>query len=254
MKFLKYYDQFSEGLFLSDDELKFDPLIKDKTLNTKLGKSNFQIRETTLSVSQVKVYSVFAKLPNKDESEISSTEVLKILKGQSQKIISEDNLDKLLDRAANFMYFKIQNNPIDLFITLDSSSNLSIQFLNHILKRIPYTVKVFEKAIKKVQDFSNIYYEKPDWLTDKTEKSIQNIINNIKKTNILKIFKFDVKTRKLIHGWLELDSNILNKIQGKNICLVDDYLTSGSTFEEAIFLLKQYSPKNIFCITLLKNN
>ena len=41
-------------------------------------------------------------------------------------------------------------------------------------------------------------------------------------------------------------------IENKNICIIDDFITSGSTMEASIAEINKFNPKNIIGLTLLK--
>lgn len=60
------------------------------------------------------------------------------------------------------------------------------------------------------------------------------------------------KERVNIKHYLRLKSN--NSLKGKNILIVDDISTTGSTLKSAIELIKQLNPRNIKVLVIAKSN
>lgn len=75
-------------------------------------------------------------------------------------------------------------------------------------------------------------------------------IKVLEKTEKYKQSDRNQKYRELIKNYLKV--NEIDKIKGKNILLVDDICTTGSTLKAAINLLKEATPKDIKILVLCK--
>ena len=248
MKKIKNFGEFiNEGFIKNNKSLNFNADSKD-FLNTKLGKKDFKFRETSLH--NYKVYSIYQKTIIDDEDDITSNDVLNALKNQSDYKISNEDINILLNRAAILSYKNLEKENIDTFAIIESSSQFSKTFLNYILKR--YSNKPNVISISKNDNFDEIYIDK-NTLSEKTVKSFETKLQKLKEQSKFKIKVFNPPSfRKFVKNWMKIKDSYKKFIENKNICIIDDFITSGSTMEASIAEINKFNPKNIIGLTLLK--
>lgn len=249
----KYKEYVDEAFKVVGKDIKYDPNdFNDIHIDTHLGKRGFQLRETSYKQHGVKIYSVYSAIDNKDENEITRQDIMKSLKAQSDYKISDDDLNKFLNRAAVLCYSGLKEKNIDIFMTPESSSNLTKLFVEHIIKRFPSSPKIFIGAIHKNTNIDEIDVDDSK-IGEKNAISIKATINRMKLKNQFKIHNINPpQFRFFIRNWLKINDDIKNKLSGKNICIVDDYLTSGTTMVESIKQVMECGANNCFGLTILK--
>lgn len=74
----------------------------------------------------------------------------------------------------------------------------------------------------------------------------------IRNKNTKKLHKLNYKNRKKeLRNVFSVDENFVNKIEGKNIILIDDIFTTGSTVDEISKLLKLNGANSVISLTFL---
>lgn len=249
---MKKFNEFLQEGFDVNFQSKEITLDLDNNLfiNTKLGRSigkndKFVLRQMYFKDFDSYCYSIYST--NNGSKNGTATEIKKALKGQSEFKITDSDIITLVSRAAILLNYRLKNDVFDLVINIESSSGFSDFFLDEFVKHLNYKPVIFKRAVRKNPNKEEIYIDDGGVLSEKTFKQLEQ---QLKKN--FKIHDFLVKDRKFIQNWLLLDDKIKNKIQDKSICVIDDYLTSGSTIYETMKLLSKYEPKKITAITLIK--
>lgn len=254
--------KFIEGIEIGDDgQLKLDVKGKEqKYIDTSLGKSSknvkFEARVTTLPQSKVKVVSVYKKGSIDKDSDANISDILKGLKRKSNVYnIETDEYEKFINRTAIFFAKEMNRMKVDSVFCMGSSSSL-----------------VKDIALKTVEKISNISFKfLPDSIVknidtlelgisdEDREKFGEDILNTFEKTilkakenNEFEIKKIPPQYRKFFKNWIQINSDNIKDITGKDVVLFDDYLTSGATLDEVCLSLKELSPKSITCFTIIK--
>lgn len=247
-----------EDFILSDDDkktIKFDPNIKTKNIDTALGmKKNglkFQPRVKRLSISKVPVYTIYVKDSSFDD-DYSTTDILKALKGQGDFKMDDESLNNLLKRSAIFFYNFLKDKSIDAIITVESSSNLTTRFQDMLAAKFSdKTILNLPKVIMK--DLTDIRLDLGKRNLKENEKEfLGKLYDKIKRTGEFSIKKISTFYRMLFRDWLKVDQTVKNKLYDKTVVLIDDYVTSGTTLDEACLVLKELGVKDIIVIALIK--
>ena len=166
--------------------------------------------------------------------------------------MDEYEANYLVKRSAIYLWLKyFEDKDIDVVLVPKSKRPLAKQFAEYFIERIPYKIDYYIDAFSKsAPEEVKIY---ADRLKDKKEKTLKTIKRDLEKMGS----EFEMKRmfgryRKLLYGFLELDEKLKDKVSGKNVLIVDDYLTSGMTFSEMIRLINQYNPSNVYGATIMK--
>jgi len=237
----------ADGISFKDGALDID-LKSSDNIKTALGKYGLKPYITT--IEGLKIYSVYAKNAQSGKSSIlSALHALKKLK--------ETNLDgynKALKRAALFSYRIFKSSNIDMITSIESSSPLSHDFISHLMPYMPNSsgFSYLKAAVKKNNDISSIKLEDTDKISSELKHRLNKIIQNAKESKAFEIKKVPPQYRKFIKNWLSLESKLSPKVFNKNILLVDDYLTSGTSIYAAYEILKSNGAKNVYGLSLIK--
>ena len=258
MKYIQNYEQFItesinqlyENFTVKNNILYFNSSSKELNINTTLGKKNFMPRVTSIPEFNLKIYTAYSKSKEKENSQ-EVRNILNTLKRKGPYTMDEKSYKIFLSRTAIFFYRLLQYEKIDVILTVESSSGISNDLKNEILKHFPYKSLVFDEGIKKNLEFATYVVEDSN-LNPTTLKSLQHAVKKSQDTGYFKIQKIQPQFRKFIKNWLKVDDEIREKIPGKNILIIDDFLTSGSTLYETARLLKELGALNLICITIIK--
>lgn len=193
------------------------------------------------------VYSSYT-LPTNDESKA----LQKALKGKSNDLgldIDQYDVKRFVMRTAQHLWMKaIKDKKIDIIITMKSSSDLSRTFASFFQSKIPnimYLPDTLYKADPRKVTVS-------DQASQTQKKRLLAIIQTAIDTNTsIEMKNVPVPMRKFVDGFVEYD-NIYSKLEGKNILVVDDYLTSGTTMAKAFQILSEMNPLAIYGVTIFK--
>lgn len=237
----------ADGISFKGGKLDIDLKSQDN-IKTTLGKYGLKPYVTT--VGGLKIHSVYAKSAKSGKSSILSA--LHALK--KQKETNLDGYNKALKRAALFSYRVFKGSSIDMITSIESSSPLSHDFIGHLMQYMPNNsgFSYLKAAVKKNNDISSIKLEDTDKISGEFKQRLNKIIQNAKEGNVFEIKKVPVQYRKFIKNWLALESKFSPKVFNKNILLVDDYLTSGTSMYAAYEILKSNGAKNVYALSLVK--
>ena len=217
-------------------------------IDTRLGKKGFEFRESKLRESGVTVLSIYAKRPSP-----TTTQIMKALKGQDSELsVDPHSLEVFVKRSAIFAARTISKMNVDYIITVRSSSDLVTLFQRKILSILPdKTVIPLPHLIDK--DISNLRLDFQDiQVRPDVEKRLNQRLRKAKRENEFKIKKIPPQQRRFFRDWLKISDNELAKLDGSSVVILDDYITSGATLDEACLLLQTAGVKNITAIALIK--
>jgi len=153
----------------------------------------------------------------------------------------------------------------DIIIYPKSSSPLLKQFVDEIHAAYPIAEVLSDRFIKvmlnaeKVETLINV--DHPDWkkFAEENPKRVKELKQSL-KTNIMKgelqMKKLYKPNLKFIKNFIELKDayEVLEKVMDKNILVIDDILSSGSTMAEMIRQLKEFDPEKISGLTMFKHS
>jgi hypothetical protein len=252
MDFKEFLDlnNICEGISISGDQIIFDYKNK-KGVSTKFGKAYFSPLKSKNQIYDVNIYSVY-----KVKNEGQNVDILKTIKYHTYKGIDVNNKDYqyFIKRTSIFMSSKILKDINPEIIITPKSTSLILNDLLDQLKLIMPHVKFLSEKFQKVIDPDKIIIDRNNpKITQEIINRIEGSIRRAKKEGYFQIKWIDVMFRKFVQNFFELidDYNYI-KIQDKNIVLIDDIYTSGTSLNEMIRILKQYSPSNLTAISIFK--
>jgi predicted phosphoribosyltransferase len=122
-----------------------------------------------------------------------------------------------------------------------------------IIAKFSSNPKIYYNSIKKNLDPETFVVDADGVLPEKSlDKLKKDILKNMTPSG-LEIKRIYVNFRKLIGNLMLLDDGIREKdVRGKNVCVVDDYITTGTTLDCAMMELLKLEPNSLIGLTLLK--
>lgn len=254
LNFSEFNEIINEGFFIKDSIVYFDPNTSDY-INTSFGKG--KLKPYKAKIDNIDMFSVYNR-NKKSGSNEEYSEILKAIKGKSTELtIDYDSYRKFITRTSIYMADFILKQKIDLIMVMDSSSPLVSDLVFEINKRLPkyYDTVTYHKQIFKTPNLDNITINTMGvTLSDKNLKSIQSSIDKMKRDGYFKIQSIFTPNRKFIQNWLEINNNVLSKIIDKNVVIVDDILTTGSTISEAGRMLYEAGASDVKGLTIIKGS
>jgi hypothetical protein len=238
MKTFKEY--LTENIDVVDGKLDFS---SETGISDSFGKgSKFAPYKKRVEDSDIIVYSLYStKIEN-------STEILRMIKNSDDT----DELKKFLNRSAVYAARVIRPLEIDIIVTPKSSSDLTKSFVEELQRRTNYDI--FIDSFHKTPDISNIIVDKiHPKITDKIADSMQKVLDSAKRKGRLSLTKFPVMYRKFLKNlFVSVDESLLTKFDGKNVLIIDDILTSGSTAKSISDILLLHGAKTVYGLTIFK--
>ena len=249
-------DILVESIGIVDGELVFDynKITPGKEeISSKFGKKHkgekfVPYAKTTETIIKHKVYSVYnAQGTNK-------TALLKAIKKQSNISISNEDYKQFINRTAMYMDYKlIRKNDIKVIIAPHSSSPLLFDLINNLKKRNPKVIFISKSFEKNLPDKITIDKDHPK-ITPDIVKYLEKEIQKAKSNGYFAMKEIKrVQMRKFISNIFKLSPDVsLKNIEGKNVMLLDDIVSSGSTTADMIRNLENYSPNKVIPVTIFK--
>ena len=201
------------------------------------------------------------------------TNILKSLKGSGPYKVSDATKEKFLKATAKRAAELIKVKKIDTLIFPKSSSSFLKEFVSFIKAELHGTdVTVMDEAIIKKQidkvsvekgDYSELIdFDHPSFntLKDSTIKSLEKQIAKSVQSNIdsgkgatVSIKDIPKQQAKFVKDFLEIVKELSAALDGKNVMIIDDVLSSGATFAEMARLIKKENVKSVVGLTIFKN-
>jgi hypothetical protein len=253
MRNIKSYEIFKEDYNFIIEGIDYDYINKIVTVNKKhnIGiDTRININPTYYKIDNIDVISIFKR--NKTNDKYDGNPLIYALKGiRGWKISKEDIILLLKD------FIKISNkieSKYDTIVYIPSSNVLNNKFLYRLNKIIHCDNVISDKLFIKmemVDIIDNVEFnkmEKPDAI------NLKKILDNMGD-----FFSFkEIPLRYRVHikniwkqNMLLNQLDIAPMINGKNILLLDDTVTSGSTISTFCkTFMDTYEPNNLTIVTL----
>lgn len=253
-KLTEVINQINEGFVIKDNVVYFDPS-KEGFIRTKFGKT-IGLKPYEGKLTFGKFYAAYSK--DKSSDKVDFVEVLKAIKNQSSKYTMDyESYSKFLNRTANYLAKLFLKEKIDTILLMDSSSPLVNELVHEINRRLPkyYNVRSFTKSIFKNPNIDEIYIDlQGKVLGDGQMKAIQKALDEAKSSGYFSIKNVKlVQQRKFFKNWLKINDNFLQHIVDKNICIIDDFVTSGETLNSASELLENAGAASVLGLAIMKS-
>ncbi len=221
-------NNYLEGLTLQDNDVIFDYSSSDGI-------------DITLRKNLVVTDNIYSLYP-------LTREKLVIVRALKNNVIPEKDLNYFVKRSVLFAY---QSLPKDIDFILYSRKSFPL------LDR--FAEQLGAKFSSKVLKLSNSIFKNPGSdiqlkdVPDKYKKEAEELLTKVKTLPSIQLHN-DIPghLRKYFTNFINIDQNILNSVEGKNVLIVDDLLTQGSTINQLSALLKNKKAKTVLGLTLFK--
>lgn len=248
--FSEYLELLNEGFIVKNGTVFFDPT-SSNFVNTKFGKTKFK-KPYEKKLPFGSLYTVY-RSSGKGEG---YGEILRAIKKTSSKYtIDDESYRKFINRTSIFMSKIIINENIDTIILMETSSSILRDISTEMNRRLPgyYDRLTYDRAIFKNPDISSIDINREYNIDDRTRKSMERILDKARKDKYFSIKKINPPyLRKMLTDWLSLNNDVLSKIIDRNVAVIDDFVTSGETMNEASRLVKEAGASNMVGIAVVK--
>jgi len=207
------------------------------------------INPTYHTINGYEVISIFQR--KKNDKRTDGGPLIYALKGQNGWTIDSKSILSIIKNAIKVTH-KLHRS-YDTIIKIPSTSNLNRQMMDILVKHISHQTSIYKffaklsasEVFAKYTDFKN-------FTDDDFKKASNQFQKMIDENNNIFSFKFLSKdyrrcvTKAFIKN--EIDPNLIN---GKSILIIDDTITSGSSFTMAANeLIQAFDPKKITLISL----
>jgi len=180
--------------------------------------------------------------------------IYNLIKGKTSEFnLSNEEIDHLVKRTIIYLnrYFNKNNLSFDVILLPKSSSNLNKKMAEEFRKRFPYDVTLYSDEITKSSPKDLQIVGNPP---EQIRKSLEKIIDKWKQLGKFEIKKLPPSWRQFVSNLSKIEDNVFKKVDGKNVLIIDDVLTSGTTIADIIKQIRSKSnPNIIYGVTLFKN-
>ncbi len=193
----------------------------------------------------------------------TSSDILKSLKGGGPYKVNDKQFASLMAQVKEASTKLIKQAKPDVIIYPKSRSPLVKKFVDEIASIYP-TAKVlpdsFVKSVLSAEDVEPLINKKhPAWkkFAEENPKAVHELEMSLKrqiKNGELELKKLYKPHLKFIKNFIELKDayEVLDKVLGKNVLVIDDILSTGSTIAEMIRQIAELEPAKIIGLTMFK--
>ena len=253
MKLIPFFEDF---VVKDDKKLHFDPNAKAAAISTKFGKGkNMSPYVSSSGTDNVKILSVYARVKGSTETP-ELNKILTSLKGKGPYELDGGSMDAFISRTAVYAASLLKGQNIDLAITIESKSSLCKTLLTKLKEHFSFDVKSIANAVQKNPNTEEIELKDESGklkVDGKIKSYFDGVVAQAKKNEYFKISDIGLSwLRQYVQNWLKIPDDIKAAIKGKDVLIIDDYMTTGVTMKAAIKLVKLADAKSITAVTILK--
>lgn len=232
----------AENIDIVNGELVF-PSDKGSGIDTRFGKSK-----------DLKPFR--KKVPGTDMESISlyqfksATDILKALKKADFR--NDQEVRQFVNRSAVYGARILRSYDIDIIVTPKSSSDLVKEFAQQIQSRTYYDFYI--DSFQKTPNLNNVYIDKDDpRISDSIANSMERTLDKAKSKGSLSVKSFAPQHRKFVKGLFEIvDEKLYGKVYDKNVVIIDDVMTSGTTSKQIYDILQLHGANSVTTLTMFK--
>lgn len=238
---MKRYSRQSEGITSLDDKLVFD-YSNQEGVRVSFGTKQIQYYPYKTKVQDNSIFSLY-QVESKDKH------ILRALKGESILKVDKKDLNYFASRSAVYA-FQLIPREIDLILFSENSYYLFDKFIHNLKSKFSSQVLQLSQSIYKTST-QNLQIKQST--PDKYRPDLERLLTSLQKKETIKLRNdIPLKFRSYFTGYISIRDSIQSNISGKNILIIDDILTSGSTFNELFDILQLRQANNIYGLTLFK--
>lgn len=246
ISFREYTQTLNEAFDIVDGKLVFNAPASNSGISSKFGKG----KTYTPFIKKVEgVPDLFSYSLYQAKSE-NATAILKAIKSAD---MNNPAVKAFIVRSAIYAARVLRSLKADVIVTPHSTSPLVNTFVSELAKRI--SADIFVDSFAKRPDLTKIEIDTshPN-ITPAIAKSMKSTLNRAIKQGYLSVKMFAVMHRKFLKNMFELtDPKIIDKVNDKNVLIIDDIMTSGTTTKNIYDILKTNGANNVSALTLFKS-
>lgn len=270
-KGINYFDKINEGLVI--DKIKHLIYLDDSNDNEVITDvSKLPVCDKT-SIDGVDIYSIFKRGRDKNGNK-SFTDGNAFNKAFKEEVwrFADGEKEKIITRIIQVLKKYLLSHRHDICVVVPSTSGFNDTFAQLIHDACG--AEIVDKMLVKLttQEAYELYDEKLDFfhryypkIKDR-ENAIKNFEIYLNRMDEEKNGMFcihyidDIEMRNNMEYVLKMDNTyktILaneNKLYEKDVLIIDDLMSRGTSIKNAIKYVKEYSPKSITVLTLMSKN
>ena len=239
---IKPFKEFiSENINVVDDALIFNDV---EGIETAFGKgSKLTPFKKTVPGTDMTSFSLYqAKGAN---------DILKALKSAN---FNDPEVRQFINRSGLYgarIIRKFIDSP-DIIVSPKSSSDLTKELALNIQSRTNYDF--FIDSFQKTVDLDKIDIHRDDpRITDDIISSMEKTLKRGRKKGFISVKQFAPQHRKFVKDLFEvLDENLYNKVIDKNVVIIDDVMTTGTTAKQIYDKLIAHGATEVTTLTMFK--
>ncbi len=239
-----------EGVTKNEDGFSFN--FNEDNPNDILNLKFRAARNQTKKVGECTYTYYYAYQLSKSEN---SGELMKAIKSLDQSISSQD-LDLFVNKAVMGFNSKM-GNAFDTIITPKSSSIVLDKLANQLQSKMG-NAELFSNAfVKSANTDITFDMEKVNKLPEKSKEQFMKMYSKVIASNSpFKMKEIFSPYRKFFTNFIkfnsENDRRLYNAVNGKNVVIIDDYRTTGTTVTEMLRQVINAGATNIAVFIMLK--
>lgn len=235
-----------EKISIDGEHVKFDYNATGGQ-SSKIGKGKLQpFVSRSKEIKNNTIYSVHLK------SDDEFVNIVKAIKKKNDIQIDPKDYQYFLNRTSLFLARILKAEQTDVVVTVKSSHKFIDDLSEYIKNRLPY-LKFYHSAFAKQADISKISVADDPRVSDNIRKSLETVIKQSIERGSFEIKRIPPQYRKFIKNLIApSDANLLHKLEGKSVCVLDDVFSSGLTIVNMIDQIKMHNPSNVFGLTVFK--
>lgn len=242
MEMNKFSDFLIENLDIVNGRLVFDT-VAGSGIQTSFGKGK-------------RLDPFKKKVPGTDMTSLSlyqakgGTDILKALKSANYK--SDPDVIQFINRSAVYATRILNSLDTDVIVSPISSSDLVKEFAKQIQRRT-YD-EFYIDSFRKTPDISKVSVDRDDpRITDEIATSMEKTLARAKRKGYLSVKQFAPSHRKFLKNLFEIiDESLYKKVVDKNVVIIDDVMTTGTTAKQIHDILKAHGANTVVTLTMFK--
>jgi len=236
---MKKFKEYLENIISKDNQVVFD-YSTTNGINTALRNKPYSSKSSRLFGHTV--LSLYLLTANE-------TPLLRALKREDNKEINNEDMEYFIKRSVSYAYRYLPKD-LDYIIYNKNSFPVLDKFIEQLALKFQSKTLNVSQSIYKTS--TNKLYLK-DNIPKKYKAAAENLLIKLKQKDTIKLRdEIPLRLRMFFGGFISIEDNVLNKLKNKNILIVDDVFTVGTTFSQLFQLIKQYNPNQLMGLTLFK--
>ncbi len=168
--------------------------------------------------------------------------------------LSEHDENLLINKAVE-NFIQVNEYPIDVIITPKSSSRFLNKLAKQLYMKYPGSTLATDTITKRTYDEFLIVGVEFDKIPTEYKKEILPILQKASASGEFKMKLVPVQFRRTITNFLKFQNNqhqnLIKKITGGTVLIIDDIYTGGSTFQEMFSIIDSMAAKNSIGFALI---